>query len=121
MGKALEVSLLGEAVRQVRADLEIVLRNAEEVGLQPANRHMLNARQLLVSLRILEHECRIGIPSRRAWSHGQAAVPVLSSTLNGIARRTGRTQPNDIHTCRRSLAHFSDALIAFAEGREPTD
>lgn len=107
---------LHTAVRNSRADLEAVVAASVQAGVKQTSRHVLNARQLLHSLTVLETECDQGTPRRRAWSFGQASVPVLSSTLNGISKQA-KVPLSEIDRCRASLAQLAHALNTFAEGR----
>ena len=112
------MTVLHRAVQASCSSLKQVLSSAVEAGVAPDTRHMLNAQQVLDGLIALENECRLGPPSRRMWSFGQAAIPVMSSTLNGLSKKSDGGADKEIAHCRLALNQLAAALIAFAEGRE---
>ncbi|MGH1492123.1 MAG: HAD family hydrolase [Acidimicrobiales bacterium] len=109
---------LHDAVRRVCVDLQAVLDAAERTGGAVGSSTVLSVEAQLSGLRLMEREMRSGPPSRRIWSFGQAAVPVLSSLLNGLARKSAAMAENEVARCRSSVSTLGDALIVFAEGRE---
>ena len=108
---------LDVAVRRTLDAFESLARDLDRssVGLRPGYRSTLDGQ--LRSLRQLDVECAGGNPSRRAWSLGQAAHPVLASLLNGAGKPAVGLDAERIDECRQALASFGRALTDHAEGR----
>jgi HAD superfamily hydrolase (TIGR01509 family) len=109
---------LHDAVRRVCVDVQAVLLAVERSGVQSGLAVVVNMEAQLHGLRVMEREMRSGPPTRRIWSIGQAAVPVVSLLLTGLSKRAvGQVDP-EIMRCRSSVSLLADALVCFAVGEE---
>ncbi|MEM9652649.1 MAG: hypothetical protein AAGA65_11165 [Actinomycetota bacterium] len=108
---------LQDAVGRAVTDLEAVIAG---IGEDPGTVHRavrLNLDLQLLWLRTMQRELADGPPSRRVWSLGQAAVPVLHSLLNAVIQQAPALPREPVDRCRRSLGGLADALVDQAEGR----
>jgi beta-phosphoglucomutase-like phosphatase (HAD superfamily) len=105
-------------VRRVCVDVEAVLLAVEQTGVQSPPAARVNLEAQLSGLQVMEREMRSGPPTRRIWSLGQAAVPVVSLLLTALARRVMGQADSEISRCRSSVSELADALICFAVGDE---
>ena len=108
---------LDRAVRRTLAEFEELAHALDQspTGLRPGYRSTLDGQ--IRSLRLLDAELEGGAPSRRAWSLGQAAHPVLASLLNGAAKPAVGIAPEPIERCRAALRSLAVALTDHAERR----
>jgi len=112
-------------VTSLRAAVDATVDALEDLGagldaapgaLRPRMHSTLDAQ--VRSLRVLQQECAAGPPSRRSWSLGQAALPVLASLVNAAAKPSVGVDASKIERCRAGLADLSVALLDHAEGRD---
>lgn len=100
----------------VSLDDLVAALDAAPGALRPRMHSTLDAQ--VRSLRVLQKECAQGPPSRRSWSLGQAALPVLTSLVNAAAKPAVGVDAAQIERCRAGLDRLSVALLAHAEGRD---
>lgn len=106
-------SAVADALRDFRS-LAIALDGLDS-QLRPGFRSTLGRQ--IAGLQVLHDECVAGELSRRTWSIGQAAMPVLSSLLNAARKPKVGVDRDIARRCRTSLNTLGGALMDHAEGR----
>lgn len=109
---------LNEATKETLrcfVDLQTAL-NQKDGTVKPSVLLLLH--QQLEGLRALHKDMSTGAPTRRAWSYGQSAVPVLHIILQSVSKADPVAEVGLIVSrCREQLDALGSALLASAEGR----
>ena len=110
-------SLLSSVTRARRA-LSSLLKAIEQADVSPKESLILNIRFQLIGLGSLEDDLSVGRPSRRVWSFGQAAIPALTTFMNGLSKQTNGQVEDELASARSAIADLAAALSVFAERGE---